>query len=192
MKKLFVILLLVFTSSSFIIAQSAENKEVSSSKAVEFLKSNGTLIIKEFYDLPKVESVECQVLIIRDVVSNRDMGCLRLETKYYSSYSKSTDSYIGTLDFEEIDACIKSLNYIKNDLLTSVPATYTEVEYKTRDNLKLGAYYGDKGWKAFIYTQGHTSRSAEFLNSTSIDSLISVLNEAKQMIVGIVTQNQSK
>lgn len=192
MKKLFVILLLVFTSSSFIIAQSAENKEVSSSKAVEFLKSNGTLIIKEFYDLPKVESVECQVLIIRDVVSNRDMGCLRLETKYYSSYSKSTDSYIGTLDFEEIDACIKSLNYIKNDLLTSVPATYTEVEYKTRDNLKLGAYYGDKGWKAFIYTQGHTSRSAEFLNSTSIDSLISVLNEAKQMIVGKVTQNQSK
>lgn len=188
MRKLFIISLLVLTSSSFVIAQSTENKGESSSKAVEFLKSNGTLIIKEFYDLPKVESVECQVLIIKDVVSNRDMGCLRLETKYYSSYSKSTDSYIGTLDFEEIDACIKSLNYIKNDLLPSVPTTYTEVEYKTRDNLKLGAYYGENGWKAFIYTQGHTSRSAEFLNSTSIDSLISVLNEAKQMILEKVTK----
>lgn len=188
MRKLFIISLLVLTSSSFVIAQSTENKGESSSKAVEFLKSNETLIIKEFYDLPKVESVECQVLIIKDVVSNRDMGCLRLETKYYSSYSKSTDSYIGTLDFEEMDACIKSLNYIKNDLLPSVPTTYTEVEYKTRDNLKLGAYYGENGWKAFIYTQGHTSRSAEFLNSTSIDSLISVLNEAKQMILEKVTK----
>lgn len=182
MKKTLFFLLLALISSSNLIAQATDNKEVSSSEAVEFLKSNGTLIIKEFYDLPKVESVECQVLIIKDVVSSRDMGCLRLETKHYSSYSKSTDSYIGTLDFEEIDACIKSLNYIKNDLLPSVPTTYTEVEYKTRDNLKLGAYYGDNGWKAYIYTQGHTSRSASFLSSTSLDSLISVLNQAKQMI----------
>lgn len=183
MKKTFIIIVALIVSVSFISVQSTQGKEESTSKAIKFLNSNGTLIIKEFYDLPKVESVECQVLIMKDIVNNRDLGCLRLETKYYSSYSKSEDSYIGTLDFEEIDACIKSLNYIKNDLLSSVPTTYTEVEYKTRDNLKLGAFYGDKGWSAYIYTQGHTSRSAEFLNSSSIDSLISVLNSAKQMII---------
>ncbi len=110
-----------------------------------------------------------------NVLTGKKMGCLRLETAGYD------DTYIGTLDYEELDACIKSLNYIKDQLLPSTPEVYTEVEYKTLDNLKIGAYY-EKIWTAFVYTRGYTSRSAEFLDANTVASFIDVMKQAKTII----------
>ena len=68
--------------------------------------------------------------------------------------------------------------------MLSTPDVYTEVEYKTLDNLKLGAFYSNakSKWTAFIYTKGYTSRSAEFLDSSNIATFIEVMNQAKSMI----------
>ena len=153
----FLLLLIAFVLvTSVLFAQGSKGE--SKSKSIEFMASCGSLIKKEFYDLyKKVKGVESQVLIITNVLTGKKMGCLRLETSDYSGGSK--DSYIGTLDYEELDACIKSLTYIKDELLLTHPDVYTEVEYKTLDDLKLGAYYSNsKGkWTAFIYTKGYTS-----------------------------------
>jgi hypothetical protein len=115
-----------------------------------------------------------------NVVNGMKMGCLRLETKYRSQYS--SDSYIGTLDYDELDACIKSLQYIKETLLPSSPEVYTEAEYKTNDGVKFGAYFNKGNWTAYVYTKGYTSRSAEFLGADNIDTFISVMQDAKELI----------
>nr|DAE34984.1 MAG TPA: hypothetical protein [Caudoviricetes sp.] len=183
MKKLLLIFTVAVLIHPFAQGQTAKSDEQkSNSKAIEFLQSNGTFIIKEFYDLPKVKTLECQVLILTDIVNKKKMGCLRLETVHFSSYSKSADTYVGTLDFDELDACIQSLTYIKDNLLPSMPTVYTEAEYKTLDNVKLGAFYGSDKWETFVYTKGYTSRSAVFFDSASIELLISVMNQAKQII----------
>ncbi len=179
MKKLVLFLSVLFLSVSGF-TQTKDDVPSSQSAAVEFLNTQGSLIVKEFYDLPKVKGVECQVLILSDVVNNTKMGCLRLETHYSSSYS--SDSYIGTLDYDELDACIKSLQYIKDSLLPSTPLVYTEVEYKTKDGVKLGAFFSKNKWSAYVYTKGYTSRSAEFLSADNIDSFISIMNQAKTLI----------
>ena len=125
-------MLSIFVSaSSFAQAQAKDEVPESKSKAVEFMTADGSFLVKEFYDLQKIKGVECQVLIMNNVVSGKKMGCLRLETQYRSQYS--SDSYIGTLDSDELDACIQSLEYIKNTLLPSAPSVYTEAEYKTND-----------------------------------------------------------
>lgn len=157
-----------------------EEKTTSTSKAIEFSNSNGTLITKDFYDLPKVKSVECQVLIMTDVVKTEKIGCLRLITYHKSSYSK--DTYIGTLDYEELDACIQSLTYIKEQLLPSNPTVYTETEFRTSDGVELGAYYSKGKWTAYVHTKGYTRYSAEYFNSSNIEDLISVMVQAKTMI----------
>ena len=178
MKHFLIFLLSFVLMSNGAFAQ--ESKEESKSKTVEFMAGCGSLMKKEFYDLPKVKSVENQVLIITNVLTGKKVGCLRVETSYYNGHS--SDSYIGTLDYEELDACVKSLTYIKDELLNSTPEVYTEAVYKTLDNLKLGAFYSNNKWTAFVYTKGYTSRSAEFLDSSNITTFIEVMNQAKAMI----------
>ncbi|MDE7166635.1 MAG: hypothetical protein K2O17_06370 [Bacteroidaceae bacterium] len=182
MKHLFVTLMCILLACSPILAQTQAKDEIpeSRSKSLEFLKVDGTFIVKEFYDLQKVKGVGCQVLIMTNTVSGIKMGCLRLETNYRSQYSN--DSYIGTLDSDELDACIQSLEYIKNTLLPSNPEVYTEAEYKTIDGVKFGAYFNKGKWTAFVYTKGYTSRSSEFLGADNIDSFIEVMRQAKQLI----------
>ena len=119
---LFLLLSIFVSASSFAQAQKDDVPE-SKSKAVEFMTADGSFLVKEFYDLQKIKGVECQVLIMNNIVSGKKMGCLRLETQYRSQYS--SDSYIGTLDSDELDACIQSLEYIKNTLLPSAPKVYT-------------------------------------------------------------------
>jgi len=182
MKKYLLLCLLIVSvfNTSFAQAQEKDVIPESKSKAIEFLKADGTFLLKEFYDLQKIKGVECQVLIMKNVVSGSKLGCLRLETQYRSQYS--SDNYIGTLDADELDACIQSLRYIKDTLLPSVPEVYTEAEYKTNDNVKFGAYFSNNKWTAFVYTKGYTSRSAVFLDVENIDRFIAVMEQAKALI----------
>lgn len=171
--------LLLLATISF--AQQQKEKELeSTSKALQFMDKDGACIIKEFYDLESIAGVKCQVLIITDAVANKKIGCLRLET--YSS--RTDDTYIGTLDFDEIDACVKSLDYLKNTLLTSVPKVYTEAEYKSRDKVSIGAFYSDskKEWSAFVQTKSYTSRSMKFFDSETLEKLKEQMVKAKEII----------
>lgn len=180
MRKIIFIILSVVLVCNTSFAQDVKNE--SKSKSIEFMAECGNLIKKEFYDLPGIKGITNQVLIITDVLSGKKIGCMRIETSYYNG--RSSDSYVGTLDYEELDACIKSLTYIKDELLQTKPEVYTETEYKTLDNLKLGAYYSEEKnkWMAFIYTKGYTSRSAEFIDSSNIVTFINIMNQAKAMI----------
>lgn len=186
MKKNLLLLVLLMSINTLLFAQAKEADKLqdTKSKTLEFMAKDGSFIKKEFFDMGKVKGVKCDILIITNIVNQQKMGCLRLETSYSSSYSSSPDTYIGTLDYDEIDACVKSLHYIKDNFLPSTPNVYTEAEFKTRDNVKFGAFYNEskKKWSAFVYTKGYTSRSAEFFDSSNIDSLIEIMNQAKGMI----------
>ena len=160
--------------------QSAEPE--SASRTLEFMKKDGTLIQREFYPLGKVKGVDCEVLIITDIISKKKMGCLRLTTEFPSSYS--TDSYIGTLDYDEIAACIKSIDYINENLIETTPPAYTEIEYKTRDKVEVGAYYSEKKntWSAYVKTKSYTSKSMEFFAASDLQQLASIMGQAKSII----------
>lgn len=181
MKKYLVLLVtLMLSMTSF--AQEKAKDFKSESNSVEFMSKNGSFIYKEFFDLPAVKKIEFQVLVMTDLVDQTKIGCLRLITYYKASYGTST--YIGTLDYDEIDACIQCLEKLNTNILPSTPSSYVEVEYKTKDGVKMGAYYNeDKSiWKAYVYTKGYTSDSAEFINTENITKIIENLKQAKSMI----------
>lgn len=183
MKK-FVLVLLALSVSLMSFAQDKEQENKSESKTLEFMSKGGSLIKKEFFDIGSVKGVKCQVLIITDLLSDTKMGCLRLETRYSSSSYSSSQTYIGTLDYDEIGDCIASIDYIRENIITSTPPTYTETTYKTRDNIEVGTYYSEKSgkWMAYVYTKNYTSRSAEFFDSSSLLSLSTLMTTAKNMI----------
>ena len=110
------------------------------------------------------------------------MGCLRIITTYPSS-SGNTD-YIGTLDPDELDAAVLSMEKILNEILPTPPTTYTEVEYKTRDGVEIGTFWKEKKneWTIYIKTKSYTTRSMSTYKSEELAKLIKNLKDAKLMI----------
>lgn len=180
--KVFILAIVTLFAASMSYAQ---QKEESASTTLQFMKSSGSFLLKEFYDLAVIKGVTCKVLIITDVVSNKKMGCMRLETKYLSSYSDSPDIYIGTLDADELDACISSLTYLKENILSKEAETYTEAQYTSRDNVEIGAYFNDskKKWTAYVQTKSYTSNSMKFFEADNLDALAAEMQKAKEMIL---------
>ncbi len=191
MKKFLIFVVIATMSLTTTFAQEATEKK-SASKTVEFLSKDGSFYKKEFYDLPAVGSsynkIDCQVLIITDLKSNEKRGCLRLTT-YYSS-SVTSDSYIGTLDPDELDACIMCFDKIVSEITVSPATTYTEVEYKTRDGVQLGTYWNDKKseWRTYVQTKNYSSRSMSSISNDNVASLVNNLKQAKQMIAEKTTK----
>ena len=180
MKNILFTLMLILSIPCFAQQNKAEG-EKSKSKAVEFMSQSGTLIRKDFYDIHKDKyGVTCQVLILTNIVNNKKSGCLRLKTEYFSSVG--TDTYIGTLDSDEIDAAIKSLKYIAETLVPTSPETYTEVEYSTRDNMQIGAFTSDGTWEVYVQTKSYTSRSMSTIKADKINEFIGYLEQSKQLI----------
>ncbi|MBE6260706.1 MAG: hypothetical protein E7107_07765 [Prevotella sp.] len=184
MKKiLFVVVLLM---PMFLNAQ--EKEEKSNSKTLEFLAKDGSVLKKEFYDLPEVGSsynrTQNQVLIITDLKSNEKRGCLRIITSYSSSTS-GVNEYIGTLDPDELDAATVSMEKILNEIIPTTPETYTEVVYKTRDGIQIGAFWKEKKkeWTIYIQTKSYSSRSMSTYKSEELATLIKNLKDAKQLII---------
>lgn len=160
----------------------ADDQKKSESKTVDFLAENGVFIKKEFYDLSKVKTIEFQVLVLSNLMNDTKMGCLRLKTKEYKTYS--TQSYTGTLDSDEIDACLQCLNMLKDKVILSTPTVYTETEYKTRDGVKIGAYFdlSKNKWTTYVQTKSYTDNSLVFVDTDNIPEIISRLEEAKRII----------
>ena len=181
MKKLFILLVLLCS----VAVSNAQEKETekSQSKAILFEQGIGSLIKKDFYDLPKVCGVENQVLILTDILTGTKIGCLRMETKPFSS---SNETYVGTLDFEELDAVIKSISYIKETILPTTPDVYTEIAFKSKDGVQLGTYFNEKTkkWVVFIFTNtaSYISRSAKYLDETELSEMIEIMKTAKSKI----------
>lgn len=162
-------------------AQANKQEEVSKSETVQLLQKDGVLLRKDFYDIGKIEDVTFQNIVITDISTGEKTGALRIETHFYSS-SLGVETYIGTLDFDELEGCIKSLTYIKDNVITSLPETYTECEYKTKDGVSLGAFVRTtkkaRDWRIYIQTRSYSDRSQEFLDSDKLIEVISLLNKS--------------
>lgn len=176
MKKVLIISLLALLSINAI-AQNSENDK-SDSKAVEFSSRQGSLMKKVFHPLGSVKGVEFEVLEMIDELSKDKMVCLRVKVYNLSSQ----DTYIGTLDSDEIDACLQSLNFIKDNVVTTNPSQYTECAYNSKDGITIGAFSGNKGWSTYVKTKKYTNRSAKYLKDDDLPALIEVLNTAKDKV----------
>ena len=182
-KKLLIIIAAMIVDFCPLNAQQKEKE--SESITLKFMESSGSFLVKEFYDLGTIKGVACKVLIITDIVSNKKIGCMRIETSYRSSYNSTPDTYIGTLDADELDACISSLRYLKDKIIPQNAKTYTEAQYKSRDNVEIGAYFSDvkRKWTAYVQTKSYTSRSMEFFEAENLDALSLTMKKAKEMIL---------
>jgi hypothetical protein len=185
MKKL-ILLFLIALTTGICNAQNVEKAPKSESKAVSFSSRNGSLITKTFYKLDKIGSIEFEVLLLKDEVVKDKIACLRVKTSSYTT----KDTYIGTLDYDELDACIKALNYIKDNLVTTTPTNYIESEYKSKDGVCFGTYFNDNGkWVIYVQPKSYSSYALKTITVDELGTLISRLKEASTKIKEVLSAN---
>lgn len=167
---------LLFISISF----SQDKIEKQTTQAEQFSTTAGTLMEKQFIDIGKVKGVSVQVMKLKDLNNGTSKSGLRFEYLYKSSYS--SDTKIATLDIDEIDGLIKSINNLKTTVFPSTRDVYTEVTFTSRTGFKAGAYYDvDKAkWVTFIKLEKFDSNSQVFLTTEDFSILHTLVEEAKQ------------
>ena len=176
MKKLVLVLLCMFAATTMM-AQTVDLEKEPKSETLKFLEY-GACFKKEFYDIGTIRDLMCQVLIITDIVDNTKMGCVML----------GVTSKFATLDYTEIDACIKFLEYIKN-VTCDQPAVYTEFLFQTNDDIEIGAFYNEdgnmiikQGWNISVQISKYVSAPTAYFPVKNIDLFIDLLTNAKNLI----------
>lgn len=161
---------LVVISNSF-----AQVKDKSISKTDEFSAKSGTLIKKTFIDISNIKGesgrnyCKIQVLNLTDLITTAKLSAVKFEN----------DKRSNSVDADELDALIKSIKIIKEKVITTIPTTYTEVEYFSRGGFSAGCFSKDSSWTFYIKIDKYFGDSYVFLETSKIDELITSLETAK-------------
>lgn len=173
MKKIIIAFLMLLALPSLAIANSNDE-----SKIEAFMNKPGTLFIRNLIKLDRVKDIECQVLVLTDMETNQKMGVMQIDSPYYGQAGKSQ----SILDDDEIEACIKGLQSLKNTMKSFYPVTYTEIICNSKTGLKFGAYFNDNNWTPYINNNDYTTSMGKYLTSADIDALIAQMEKARQII----------
>lgn len=174
------ILLTTAVIISCFIVNAQEKSEV---KALEFSSRSGALIKKEFYEIGELNKgdIKFDVLMFHDVIDGKSEGLLRVTTSRYTSIGER--EFSGSLNYDELDGCIQSMQYIKNNIINTTPETYTEYIYRTVDGVKIGAYWSkgknESKWVVFIQSKTVSDDSMRTISVSDIDIVVDLLKNSK-------------
>jgi hypothetical protein len=153
--------------------------EKQTTQAEQFSATAGTLIEKQFVDIGKVKGISVQVMKLKDLNSGTTKSALRFEYDYKSSYS--SDTKVATLDLDEIDGLLKSMNNLKTNVFPSTRDVYTEVTFRSRTGFEAGSYYDvdKKKWVAYCKLEKFDNNSEVFLNTDDFSAMLVFVEQAK-------------
>lgn len=175
MKTVLVMLMLVMPA----IFYAQDKKEAPTSKADDFSAQAGTLIEQQFVNVGTVKDLKIQVMIVKDLMSEKTVKALRIEAVVKTSYG--SDTKIASLDADEIDGLIKSMKMLQTVFL-STRDVYTEIKFKSRTGFVAGAYYDEeaKKWGTFLKLEKYDSKSSVYLNTEDFGKLLPLFEAAKE------------
>lgn len=173
---------ILFSCMSSAVAQSTSDKK-SDSKTIAFRDRSGSLIKEEIFNVGKFNRVNYDVMIYTDLIKNEKVGSLRVTT------SDSRYLYYGYLDSDEIDAALKTLTYIKDNVLTTSPTTDTKIEYNSRDKVRIGVSAETNGkWVVYIFAHSYDKDTKTTFSSNDLQKMIEAMSQAQGMIADKITK----
>lgn len=177
MKKILLLMGLFVLTCTNCIAQSSTEKK-SDSKTVAFRDRSGSLMKEEIYNVGKFNSVNYDVMVYTDLLKNEKVGSLRVTT------SDSRYLYYGYLDSDEIDSALKTLIYIKDNVLGTTPSVDTKIEYNSRDKVRIGVSAdANRNWRVYIYAHSYDKDTKTTFSSNDLPKMIDAITQAQSMIV---------
>ncbi|MBC3765971.1 hypothetical protein [Neptunicella marina] len=152
-KKIFGLLLTtIFLSIPTYAEKLSEKAEVQGSELSKILKSSGSLVARESYELPSIATVsgndiEAEVMVVKSLLNvSNDNIFVGLILKAKEKYSSNS----ANIDPDEIDGLLSSINLIETKGLSIIDnpssktnkskGVSTEIHYRTKDGLIFAAF----------------------------------------------------
>jgi hypothetical protein len=187
-------LLIIFALLGCSEAQTASSRgaaapqEKQPNTAIEtFMGRRGVLLIKEFYDLGRMSGtggIRVQALIIREQSgAARKTKGLRIEVTEAGRLERTNVSFV---DLEELQGLSDGLAYMADLAKKWVPTAgdpYTEVEYISKGEFRIGFYKDKSGFRAFCQSgvigsvQASVDISGLLGMKTLVDQAITLLKD---------------
>ena len=179
------ILLAMLAIAAFIpsFAQEADKQE-SKSNTILFQERGNSLMERKYFDIGTIPGVEFQNIVISNVQSGEKVGALRLITSDYSSVLKRSETFIGTIDSDELESCIKALEFMNNIVNTQdITEVDTEYEFRSRDNVRICIFTSrKKSWEMVIQPVQYSNRSSLYLKADKMPEIIELTKKAKAQL----------
>lgn len=179
------ILLAMFALTPFLHSFAQESdKQESKSNTVLFEERGNSLIERKYFDFEPILGVEFQNIVISNVQSGEKVGALRLISSEYSKVLNRPQTFIGTVDSDELEALIKALEFMQNTINTQeVTDIDTEYEFRSRDNVRICIFTSRKKvWEMVIQPVQYTNRSSRYMKSDNLPKIIEQVKKAKAQL----------
>lgn len=155
-------------------AGQSQNNEVDLySNAEKFADSAGLLIQKEYIPLGHILTCNIQVVHITDMVNGTRRNALRFIN------SQNQQAY---LDEDEVGALEVSMSAIRDKVLATTPANYTEVKYKSRSGFEAGCVFQKGAWQSYLWLKRHDDTTMIVMKRSDFDVFLQILNNVKAKI----------
>jgi hypothetical protein len=138
--------------------------------AEKFADSAGRLIQKEYVPSGHILSCNIQVVHLTDLVNGSRRNALRFVN------NQNQDVY---LDEDEVGALTVSMYAIRDKVLPTNPANYTEVKYKSRSRFEAGCFYEQGKWKLYFELNRHDSSTTVEMKKSDFDIFLQILDNLK-------------
>lgn len=183
MKKTILLAILAITAFIPSFAQEADKPE-SKSNTVLFQERGNSLMERKYFDIGTIPGIEFQNIVITNVQSEEKVGALRLITSDYSSVLKRSETFIGTIDSDELESCIKALEFMNNIVNTQdITEVDTEYEFRSRDNVRICIFTSrKKSWEMVIQPVQYSNRSSLYLKADKMPEIIELTKKAKAQL----------
>jgi len=153
--------------------QATEDADLYTTRAERFSDSAGALIQKEYIRVGNILDCVIQVVHYTDMINGTRISALRF-----------TDALgkVAILDEDEISALAISMKIIKEKVLDSAPANYTETIFRSRGGFEAGSYYEKGAWKSYLKLRWHDNNSYTVMKKGDFDIFLKILDNAKAKI----------
>jgi hypothetical protein len=183
----FLALMCVCTATAHAQATTAQAQvqpqEKDRSNLEKFSSQSGTLLERQFVDLGSIRGVKVRTQTITNLISKISYSGLRFEMDIRRSYGSS--SAISVLDGDEAEALLRSLKFIKSNVLTSTRTSYTEVFFNSRGGFEMGCYYSSGQWTLFMKVSKYERDSMFSLGPDELNTLILMIEPVVKQLATV-------
>lgn len=152
-----------------------EETKTKQSKLEEFSAQSGRLFEKKFISIGRFRNIHIQALTITDLSTNERTSGIRFDRQ------GKTELMTAFIDDDEVEALIKSLNYIKSTVINSAaPVDFTEYQFISRSGFQVGCFSDEnRVWVGYLVLPNYDKEGVVRFDSLLIKELLLLTEQAK-------------
>lgn len=144
----------------------------------EFSARSGIVIEREFTRIGEFANLRVDVVKVTDLMAKVTAQGVRISGATGPDPSRDA----AFVDADEIDMFIRAIRLMKTVAFSTTPDSFTDVAYRTRGGIAIGAFYANKRWNPYLRLDRYDPRTSVNIDQNEFESLRDLLTQAKERI----------